>query len=107
MNSFIRKGQYVKEGDTKRLVYMTSFEDQTSISFKMYAADSANPKYVDEDGVELLGEWNVPLTGEGLKRKIEIKICYGETELVVESRQVGEDDDKWVQRTFEFLSDLK
>ncbi|MEQ2301034.1 hypothetical protein AMECASPLE_031862 [Ameca splendens] len=57
--------------------------EQTVVNFTFYQTERNHVTYVDEEGVEKIGSFNVesPDTTLGLNREIELKIKFGSTEM--------------------------
>ncbi|XP_060597746.1 heat shock 70 kDa protein 12B-like [Ruditapes philippinarum] len=82
----VRKGKSVILGDKQPVkIYTPVYENQTQMRFPIYTATSLNPKYTTEDGCKHIGNITVdiPDTTGGTKRKCEVSMIYGGTELSV------------------------
>uniref|UniRef100_X2B8D8 Heat shock 70 kDa protein 12A n=1 Tax=Capitella teleta TaxID=283909 RepID=X2B8D8_CAPTE len=101
---YVKRGEVIKVGQVKEFTSFPVRVNQTQIDHEMYCTEKSDVGYVDEEGVEHVGSWTTPLEGKGLDREIKVRVFFGETELVVQTRQIGMGDKEWVQRSFDFLS---
>lgn len=85
--SFVEKGTEVDvDLEISQTVY--PFEaDQKAVTLKFYGTARQNVRYVDESGVQYLGELLVemPDTQAGQNRPVEIKMYFGRTEIQVKA----------------------
>lgn len=79
-------GQVVEVGELKYLPehdYVPLYKDQKGVDFQFYQTMSTNPKYVTDDGCELIGSLYFKLTeGMSAKNEMTLKINASGTELV-------------------------
>eukprot|EP00497_Spongosphaera_streptacantha_P003557 TRINITY_DN4290_c0_g1_i1.p1 TRINITY_DN4290_c0_g1~~TRINITY_DN4290_c0_g1_i1.p1 ORF type:complete len:90 (-),score=6.83 TRINITY_DN4290_c0_g1_i1:87-356(-) len=66
------------------------YEDQTSVSFKLYRSTDPYPHYTDEASVERVGVISVaiPDLSGGKDRPIDVAMKFGGTEIEVEATAV-------------------
>ncbi|ELT93846.1 hypothetical protein CAPTEDRAFT_208519 [Capitella teleta] len=107
MRIYVKRGEVIKVGQVKEFTSFPVRVNQTQIPTNVYCTEKSDVEYVDEEGVEHIGSWMTPLEGKGLDRKTETRVFFGETELVVQTRQIGMGDKEWMQRSFDFLSSKK
>jgi hypothetical protein len=63
--------------------YVPLYKDQKGVDFRFYQTLSTNPKYVTDDGCELIGSLYFKLTeGMSAKNEMTLKINVSGTELV-------------------------
>jgi molecular chaperone DnaK (HSP70) len=104
LDIFVRRGDSIKVGEEKKLIREPVEPDQKDASFSLFSSERVDVKYKYDKDVHDEGSWKTPLQGEGLGRKVEIKISFGETELFVQSRQILPTKGKWDRNAFEFLT---
>jgi len=85
---FVRAGQPVGVNEKVPHIYLPIEREQTKMSLRFYAASKARVNYVDEEGVEPIGEMtaDMPNTTGGVDRKLEVSMFFGKTEIQVEAR---------------------
>ena len=65
-------------------------KDQSALTFTFFAAQTKNPRYVDELGIEELGSLEVDISstvGE-IDRPVEVSLSFGKTEIAVEAKDI-------------------
>lgn len=71
----------------KRLKNFTPiYEDQTSVKFRMFASDTVDPQFIDDEGCREIGTLTVPIpdTTGGTRRTVKAKFQFGATKITVE-----------------------
>ncbi|ELU03486.1 hypothetical protein CAPTEDRAFT_192650 [Capitella teleta] len=104
---YVKRGEAIKVGQVKEFISVPASVSQTGIDHYLYCTEKSDVEYVDEEGVEQVAHWNTALEGEGLDREVKVRVFFGKTELIVQTRQIGMGDKQWVQRSFDFLSSKK
>jgi molecular chaperone DnaK (HSP70) len=84
---FIRAGESVALDDKRVQVFHPMARNQTSIQFNFFATKRQDARYIDEDGVEKIGEMTVeiPDITRGLNRDVDVAFYFGKTEIKVEA----------------------
>jgi hypothetical protein len=59
------------------------------MEFRIFATLKSDPKYVDEPGSEQIGKLTIPMSGSGIGRKVQVKMIFGGTEIVVECKEIA------------------
>lgn len=85
--------------------YTPIYEDQTSVRFRVFASDTADPQYIDDKGCREIGSLTVPMpdTTGGTRRTVKAKFKFGATKITVEG--IDERSGKSVDVKFDFLED--
>ncbi|ELT96722.1 hypothetical protein CAPTEDRAFT_196633 [Capitella teleta] len=107
MRIYVKRGEVIKVGQVKEFTFVPPMVNTTNVGHCVYCTEKSDVEYVDEEGVEHIGSLEMLLEGKGLDREIKVRVFFGETELVVQTRQIGMGDKEWVQRSFDFLSSKK
>ncbi|ELU17210.1 hypothetical protein CAPTEDRAFT_133364 [Capitella teleta] len=102
MRVFVTKGEAINRGQVKPFKANPHTVYQREALHALYSTDKKHVEYIDDADVHLIGTWKTPLEGQGPGREVEYRVFFGETELVIQTRQIGTED--WVQHSFNFLS---
>ncbi|XP_053390535.1 heat shock 70 kDa protein 12A-like [Mercenaria mercenaria] len=102
-NKYVEKGQTVSMDERVNDTFYPRNRDQTEIYCSVYASESKNPMYTDEEGCTLIGEITIPLEDHDrdLFRAVKVSQIFSDTE-----NQVEVVDDKSGRKqtaTFNFL----
>ena len=67
--------------------YTPTQAEMTNMYFSFYATSKKEVRYIDEKGVEKIGEMTVemPSTEGGVKRKVDLFCYFGDTEIKVKA----------------------
>lgn len=84
---YIEVDQRVKVGEAVTGRHVTIKRNQKEMLLKIFASDQKNPGYVTDDTCEYLGKVVVKLPESEEKLKVEVKMIFGETELMVEAKE--------------------
>ena len=105
---YVRKGESVDVGSVKTFASLPATSTQKTAEYILYCTDKVDPLYVDEDGVEKIGQFEVkmPDTELGRKRELETRVTFGGTELLIEGREITREGSETVKTTVDFLSDI-
>ncbi|OWF52451.1 heat shock 70 kDa protein 12A-like [Mizuhopecten yessoensis] len=82
----VRYGESVPVGLTGRCErYWVMESDQTELPVYIYTTKNSNPKYIDEEGCEIIGEVIVEMknTERGLQRGVDVEFTFGGAEIEV------------------------
>ena len=100
---YVKRGESIEFGQVKESSYNPTGQHDTAIRHNFYCSDKQDAQYVNEEGVEFLGSFETPLEGKGCDRRVLVRetVFFGETELLVRTRQDGKEE--WNCQTFDFL----
>ena len=101
----VHTGEEIQCNDEKTFSAKTFSSSATEVTISFYSTEQEGAKYVDEPHIEKLYETNLKLedTTGGRNRKVEIKVKFGGTELLVEAWDPREGGHK-VEMSIDFLS---
>lgn len=99
----VKKGEDIKGGESRTFSAGPLRSDQTRVTFALFSTDSTQVRYVDELGVEKLGQITVQLKRAGKDQTIEVKATFGGTEIHVQARDIAPFGDI-VDTTIDFLA---
>ncbi|XP_053389073.1 heat shock 70 kDa protein 12A-like [Mercenaria mercenaria] len=87
---FIACGEAVRIGDARSWELSTLWPNQQEMTINLYVSSKPDPKYVDEDGTEYLGNIVVDLPGSRDDNvAVNVSMMFGETELMVEATEMS------------------
>ncbi|XP_039901254.1 heat shock 70 kDa protein 12A-like [Simochromis diagramma] len=80
---FVEEGEDVGWNETREHILIPSEANQTRMKISLYRTERKNPKYVDEEGVEKIGlfEVDMPYTSSGISQKVKLQLRFGSTEM--------------------------
>lgn len=84
---YIEAEQDLKVGEAVSGRHVTIKKRQKEMLLKIFASEEKNPKYVTDESCEYLGKLVVQLPEVDDKLKVDVKMIFGETELMVEARE--------------------
>ncbi|XP_060570705.1 heat shock 70 kDa protein 12A-like [Ruditapes philippinarum] len=99
-----KAGQSVKlDEEQPEIISKPVTDDQTKITFKIYASTSTNPQLTTEDGCSLIGKLTVPIsdTSSGRDHEFGTSFIFGGTEIVV--KVVDKDSGEVMLKSVDFL----
>ncbi|XP_010189556.1 PREDICTED: heat shock 70 kDa protein 12B-like [Mesitornis unicolor] len=81
-NKLVGTGESVNVNEVAHYHFHPTEPDQTNACFSFYCTEKQDAKYIDEEGMELLGSCTVPMpdTKLGRERKLKLDIKFGFTE---------------------------
>ena len=74
----VRKGDRVEPGHTATKAMVTSDDGHTSVTVKLFVSSTADPKFVDEEGVHKIGSVELPMT---VNEEGKMDVGFGSTEI--------------------------
>lgn len=84
---YIQADQSLKVGEAVSGRHITIKKRQKEMLLKIYASEDSNPRYVSDEGCEYLGKVVIQLPETEEKLKVDVKMIFGETELMVEAKE--------------------
>ncbi|XP_063415310.1 heat shock 70 kDa protein 12B-like [Mytilus trossulus] len=84
---YIEADQTLKVGEAVSGRHVTIKKRQKEMLLKIFATEDSNPKYVTDKGCEYLGKVVIQLPEVDEKLKVDVKMIFGETELMVEAKE--------------------
>ncbi|XP_061169450.1 heat shock 70 kDa protein 12B-like [Saccostrea echinata] len=74
----VKKGKTVYIDETTDKTHYPIYEDQTSVNFRVFTCEQADPKYIDDEGCNEMGSLTVPMpdTNGGTNRKVKAKFKF-------------------------------
>lgn len=87
---FVLAGERVDINEVFTQSFFPATPEQKRLSIKLYASREKNPRYVDEPGVEEIGELNIDISstvGTG-DRPVEVSINFAKTEIVFSAKDI-------------------
>ncbi len=87
---FVMANESVEEDEVITHTFSPLNKDQRGMSFTFYAAQLKEPRYVDENGVEKIGELIIDLSSTvgSLDRPVEVSMSFGKTEIIVNAKDI-------------------
>jgi hypothetical protein len=85
---FVVTGDLVEVGEHVDQPFLAGSAAQQIAQFKLYATRKRHVRYIDEPGVEQIGEMELQMPGQGLDRRIIVTMQFGETEIKVEAHDL-------------------
>ena len=87
---FVMADESVEEDEVVTHIFTPLNKDQSGMSFTFYTAQLKEPRYVDENGVEKIGELMIDLSSTvgSLDRQVEVSMSFGKTEIIVNARDI-------------------
>jgi molecular chaperone DnaK (HSP70) len=84
---YIQEGETVLVNEPRTGKHVTLKSHQKEMLLKIFATEKSNPQFVDEDEVEYIGPLIVKLPDTSDKIRVEVRMKFGETELMVEAEE--------------------
>lgn len=84
---YIEAEQSLKVGEAVSGRHVTIKKRQKEMLLKIFASEDKCPRYVTDDGCEYLGKVVIQLPEVEEKLKVDVKMIFGETELMVEANE--------------------
>ena len=84
---YIEADQTLKVGEAVSGRHVTIKKRQKEMLLKIFATEDSNPRYVTDKGCEYLGKVVIQLPEVDEKLKVDVKMIFGETELMVEAKE--------------------
>lgn len=84
---YIQEGETVLVNEPRTGKHVTLKAHQKEMLLKIFATEKSNPQFVDEDEVEYIGPLIVKLPDTPDKIRVEVRMKFGETELMVEAEE--------------------
>ena len=87
---FVLAGERVDINEVFTQSFFPATPEQKRLSIKLYASREKNPRYVDEPGVEEIGELNIDISstvGTG-DRPVEVSMNFGKTEIAATAKDI-------------------
>ena len=78
-DTFIKKGELVKNNFQKSIIYVPQGKEQTNISFDLYRSDSIDQIYIDKN-IELIGSFSIEVNEPNIprnERKVNLTMIFG------------------------------
>ncbi|XP_053389098.1 heat shock 70 kDa protein 12B-like [Mercenaria mercenaria] len=86
---YIYAGKNVREGDARSWKLTTLWPRQKKIKLKIYESTRPNTMYVDEEGTKYIGAVDIRLPEIDELSVVNVKMMFGETELMVEVTELS------------------
>lgn len=102
----VKKGDRLHIGDHKTFQVRPRESKQTELCFRFASTEKGNPLYIDEEGVDAIGEMTLgmPDTTGGLDRMANVIVKFGGTEIEYEAKDVSNNAQN-VHMKIDFLCD--
>jgi len=102
--TFIRYGDTVIKDHRVPDVFIDNDASSREAAIEIFATEKPEVLFVDEDGVEKIGEitLKLPPTGENRNRSIEVSMLFGDTKLKVKAKSLESDEE--VEADLDFLT---
>ncbi|KAK3602826.1 hypothetical protein CHS0354_026378 [Potamilus streckersoni] len=84
---YIEVGESVKTHEGRTGKHVTIKSNQKEMLLKVYASPDKNPMFVTEPNCEMLGKVVVKLPDTAENMRVDVKMMFGETELMVEAEE--------------------
>lgn len=84
---YIQADQSLKVGEAVSGRHITIKKRQKEMLLKIFASEDSNPRYVTDEGCEYLGKVVIQLPETEDTLKVDVKMIFGETELMVEAKE--------------------
>ncbi|KAK3602816.1 hypothetical protein CHS0354_026367 [Potamilus streckersoni] len=84
---YIEVGESVKIGEAKTGKHVTIKSNQKEMLLKIYASPEKNPMFVTDSKCEMVGRVVVKLPDTTDNIRVDVKMMFGETELMVEAEE--------------------
>lgn len=84
---YIQCDQDIRVGEAVSGRHVTIKSNQSEMLLKIFASEDPNPKYVTDKSCEYLGKVVVKLPEAKERLKVDVKMIFGETELMVEAKE--------------------
>lgn len=84
---YIQEGETVPVNEPRVGKHVTLKPHQKEMLLKIFATDKQNPHFVDDDEIDYLGPLVVKLPDTPDKIRVEVKMMFGETELMVQAEE--------------------
>jgi len=84
---YIQADQSLKVGEAVSGRHVTIKKRQKEMLLKIFASEDSNPLYVTDEGCEYLGKVVIQLPETEDTLKVDVKMIFGETELMVEAKE--------------------
>ena len=104
-NEVVHAGEEIQSNEERTFPATTFSSSDTEVTISFYCTEQNGAKYVDEPHMEKVYETNLKLedTTGGRNRKVDVKVKFGGTELLVEAWDPREGGQK-VEMSMDFLS---
>lgn len=102
-DKFVEVGDEIDSHTVIKSRFYPLYEDQTSISFKLYASTQPDPHYTDEQHVKRIGmiSVDIPDTSGGKDRPIDVSMKFGGAEIEVSAVSVNTGEQAYATIDFE------
>lgn len=84
---YIQCDQDIRVGEAVSGRHVTIKSNQSEMLLKIFASEDPNPKYVTDNSCDYLGKVVVKLPEAKERLKVDVKMIFGETELMVEAKE--------------------
>ena len=84
---YIQADQSLNVGEAVSGRHVTIKKRQKEMLLKIFASENSNPRYVTDEGCAYLGKVVIQLPETEEKLKVDVKMIFGETELMVEAKE--------------------
>lgn len=84
---YIQCDQDIRVGEAVSGRHVTIKSNQSEMLLKIFASEDPSPKYVTDNSCEYLGKVVVKLPEAKERLKVDVKMIFGETELMVEAKE--------------------
>ena len=82
---FVKKGQEIPVGYSRTMDFFPLRPNADTAEIEIYSSEDTTSRYVTDPGVEEIDEVNVKWPGFGQRRKLEVTMTFGGTEIEVEA----------------------
>lgn len=102
-DKFVEVGDEIDSHTVIKSRFYPLYEDQTSVSFKLYASTQPDPHYTDEQHVKRIGmiSVDIPDTSGGKDRPIDVSMKFGGAEIEVSAVSVNTGEQAYATIDFE------
>lgn len=86
--TFMERDKAVPIGTKVHEVYQTIFPYQADLGLNIFASENKSPKYIDEDGCQLIGNATIeiPCPTEEI-RDVKVEFTFGNTEITIAAKE--------------------
>lgn len=85
---YIQEGEAISVGESRSGKHITLSSHQTEMLLNIYASTKSDPRYVDEEDSERIGQVVVTLPDKEQNIRVEVNMMFGETELAVTAEEM-------------------